>query len=83
MTIQERLRQLAAFHREHTPRYIHPKFGEQQTATMTSEMDEAADRIDEIEAALRELLDTFNPEPRMDDIGLIWGRAAAALKGNV
>ncbi len=61
---------------------MHPKFGEQQTATMTSEMDEAADRIDEIEAALRELLDTFNPEPRMDDVGVIWGRAAAALRGN-
>lgn len=41
----------------------------------------AADRIAELEAALRELLDIFNPEPRMDDIGLIWGRAARALKG--
>lgn len=39
-------------------------------------------RIAELEAALRELLDTFNPEPRMDDIGLIWGRAAKALNGN-
>lgn len=37
-------------------------------------------RIAELETALRELLDTFNPEPRMDDVGLIWGRAAKALK---
>lgn len=43
---------------------------------------ECAARIAELEAALRELLDTFNPGPRMDNIGLIWGRAAKALKGN-
>lgn len=42
---------------------------------------EADQRIAELEAALRELLDTFNPETRMDDVGLIWGRAAKALEG--
>jgi hypothetical protein len=40
---------------------------------------EAAARIETLETALRELLDTFNPEPRMVEPGTIWGRAALAL----
>lgn len=54
---------------------------EHRSDSVMTLIDKAADRIADLEAALRELLDAFNPEPRMDDIGLIWGRAAVALKG--
>jgi hypothetical protein len=42
-------------------------------------VDCAKDRIKELEGALLELLDAFNPEPRMDHPDTIWGRAALAL----
>ena len=53
MTLTNRLHQLARFHREHGLRYVHPKFGEQTMATMVAEIEEAAERIAELEAALR------------------------------
>lgn len=52
MTLSERLQQLARFHREHGLRYVHPKFGEQTMATMVAEIEEAAERIAELEDAI-------------------------------
>lgn len=42
---------------------------------------QAAARIEQLENALRELLDAFNPEPRISTRLTIWGRAAMALDG--
>lgn len=42
---------------------------------------EAADRIAELEATLGELLDAFNPKPRVSTRLTIWGRAAMVLDG--
>lgn len=44
-------------------------------------LDKAADRIEALEASLRELLDAFNPTPRVSTRLTIWGRAAMALDG--
>lgn len=57
------------------------------TARQRAEADEAAERaekdarIAELETALRELLDAFNPAPRVSTSLTIWGRAAMALDG--
>lgn len=41
------------------------------------------ERIAALEAMLRELVTTFNPEPKIDNAVTLWDRAAAVLAGRV
>lgn len=54
---------------------------DQYAAHFADKLAAARKRIAELEAALRELLDAFNPEPRVSTRLTIWGRAAMALDG--
>ncbi len=46
---------------------------------LQTKLRERDDRITVLEASLRELLDMFNPAPRISTSLTIWGRAAMAL----
>lgn len=63
-------------------RLADPEFAREYVAVLDEEISGHRKRIAELEGALRELLDAFNPEPRVEEPGLIWGRAALALKGS-
>lgn len=74
-----------AVERNHVKDFVKLSNGSVQVWHNTCRADAQAKERDEraarIEASLRELLDAFNPEPRVSTRLTIWGRAAMALDG--